>query len=257
MNPSPLRLALVLALALVASTAGLARAQDDAVVAHDDEAHALFEAGVAALAAGRFDEAYDRFQRAHELSGRPEMLYNVGAAADRAGRDADALVAYEAFLASLPHAENLAFVQARIAVLRERIGAGDDADVGAEQDPDDAPAHRAADHGAAEPDPTAMIAGATLLGLAGATGIAAIITGSIGLALRSDLEARCPMHACSGPDDAASADQMSALGLATDVLAGTTLALAVVGLVLVLIDPGGAREGARLDRRGVSLRAVF
>ncbi len=49
----------------------------------DGEARRLYEAGVVAFDDGTFEAALSLFQRAYELSPRPQMLYNTGTAADR------------------------------------------------------------------------------------------------------------------------------------------------------------------------------
>jgi tetratricopeptide (TPR) repeat protein len=100
-----------------------ARAQDadGATDARDAEGRGLFEAGRAAFADGRYDDALDYFDRAYELSHRPELLYNIGTANDRLRRDETALAAFEEYLHEVPAAANVREVEARIRVLREEI----------------------------------------------------------------------------------------------------------------------------------------
>ena len=62
-------------------------AQSPADEMRDEEARQLFEAGRVAFTAGRFQSALDSFRRAHELSGRPLLLYNIGTCYDRLRRD--------------------------------------------------------------------------------------------------------------------------------------------------------------------------
>ncbi len=85
--------------------------------AQEGEARALFHAGQSAYEAGRFEKALEYFLQAHELSGRPALLYNIGQAADRARRDETALNAFRMFLQQVPDAPNAAMVQNRIASL--------------------------------------------------------------------------------------------------------------------------------------------
>jgi tetratricopeptide (TPR) repeat protein len=89
--------------------------------AHDEEARARFAAARLAYADGRFDDALEDFKRAYALSRRPELLFNVGSAADRLRRDQEALEAYEAYLKQVPDADNRRFIEARVRLLRERI----------------------------------------------------------------------------------------------------------------------------------------
>src|SRR5262245_1460475 len=95
-----------------------ARAQDAAepeVAGLDAEAHALYDAGEVAFHEERFENALDYFQRAYELSHRPELLYNVGTTADRLRHDEEALAAFEQYLAELPTTRNRGEVESRIA----------------------------------------------------------------------------------------------------------------------------------------------
>lgn len=103
-------------LAAALTFADPAAAQDPASF-HDQEARALFEAGRTAFRAGRFDAALKHFEGAYELSERPELLYNIGSAADRLRMDARALEAFEQYLEAVPDAPNREEVQSRIRVL--------------------------------------------------------------------------------------------------------------------------------------------
>jgi tetratricopeptide (TPR) repeat protein len=74
-----------------------------------------------AYADGRFEDALHDFRRAYELSGRAELLFNIGSAAERLRLDAEALEAYEAYLEQVPDAENSSFVKSRVDLLRRQI----------------------------------------------------------------------------------------------------------------------------------------
>lgn len=104
-----------LALLLLAAAPGIARAQVDS---RDDEARALFTAGHTAFEDGRFADALPDFQRAYDLSHRPELLYNIGQCHEHLRHDAEAVAAFESYLAAVPDAPNRRVLEARIAVLR-------------------------------------------------------------------------------------------------------------------------------------------
>lgn len=87
----------------------------------DVEARLLYQAGVSAYDAGRFEEALERFQRAYELSGREMLLYNIATAAERARQDEIALDAYERFLEAEPETHLRGRVETVIARLRSEI----------------------------------------------------------------------------------------------------------------------------------------
>jgi len=84
----------------------------------DAEARLLFRAGRSAFEDERYTEALEHFRGAYRLSGRAELLYNVGESADRAGLIDDAVTAFEAFLAADPEATRRREVEARLRNLR-------------------------------------------------------------------------------------------------------------------------------------------
>lgn len=87
----------------------------------DAEARALFLAGETAYDAGRYEAALEYFTRAHELSGRPGLLFNIASASERLRRDEEALAAYEQYLSELPDAANRGFTEERIAFLQQQL----------------------------------------------------------------------------------------------------------------------------------------
>lgn len=87
----------------------------------DEEARQVYLAGVAAYDAGRYEAALEYFSRAHALSGRPLLLFNIGSVTERLRRDDESLAAYEAYLEAVPDAPNRAFVESRIVFLREQL----------------------------------------------------------------------------------------------------------------------------------------
>jgi hypothetical protein len=97
--------------------AGSAEAGSGSTAA-DAEARARFEAGRIAYAAARYDDALDDFEHAYALSGRAELLFNMGQCLDRLRRDAEAIDAFERYLAERPEAGNREEVEGRLEVLR-------------------------------------------------------------------------------------------------------------------------------------------
>jgi len=89
----------------------------------DQEARQRFQRGREAYEDGRYRDAWAEFHEAYRLSGRPELLFNVGQTADRLGREADAIKAFEMYLQRLPNAANRRDVENRLRALRERIEA--------------------------------------------------------------------------------------------------------------------------------------
>jgi tetratricopeptide (TPR) repeat protein len=112
------RLFLTTCLIGLLSTASRSSAQDASL---ENEARALYQAGVSAYDGGRYEEALRYFQMSYEKSGRPELLYNIASAAERVREDELALRSYEAFIEALPNSEIRARVETRIAVLRKQL----------------------------------------------------------------------------------------------------------------------------------------
>ena len=97
--------------------AGPVRAQPDS----DQLARTRFEQGREAYKDGRYRDAWAYFHEAYQLSGRPELLFNIGQTADRLGQEEDALRAFNMYLEQLPNAENRRDVENRVRALRERV----------------------------------------------------------------------------------------------------------------------------------------
>lgn len=103
----------VLCLAPVA-LAQPATAQPPEADAREEAARDFFARGSEAYDAGEFAVAMRYFREAYELSGRPELLFNMGAAADRLRHDEEALDYYRQFLAAMPESPHRSNVRARI-----------------------------------------------------------------------------------------------------------------------------------------------
>ncbi len=81
------------------------------------EALALFEAGVAAYRAGRYESAIERFQAAYSLSPEPVLLYNLARAQDRAEQYEAAVESYRRYLSTESEIEDREEITRRIAEL--------------------------------------------------------------------------------------------------------------------------------------------
>ena len=96
------------------------------------QAKAAFSAGTRAYANGDFETALERFRRAYELTGSPDLLYNIATVSDRMRLDEEALEAYEGYLEARPDSADREHVASRIEVLREAIEAQKRAELDAE-----------------------------------------------------------------------------------------------------------------------------
>lgn len=225
---------LLVALGLTGTAA--AQAADAAA---DAEARARFEAGRAAMAAGRIEDALTDFRRAYELSHRPELLYNVAIAADRLRRDEEALSAFERYLAEMPpDVENRAAVESRIAVLRETI------------------AEEEAEEAAAPAERGLSAAGIALAITGGVLAVGGAILLGVGVSERLRVE-NAPERA-PWADYAGSAERAPIFEGVGGAATGVGLALAATGVVLLVTDGGGAGEVAVLPfGAGAQVRGRF
>ncbi len=96
---------------------------DSTVETDEVNARRLFTAGQAAYEAGRYEAAIAYFEQAYALSGNPTLLYNLGVAAERAGRPEQAVEAFTRYLTERPGAANRAEVEGRIRVLQAELDA--------------------------------------------------------------------------------------------------------------------------------------
>lgn len=87
--------------------------------AEQDAARAAFKDGRIAFERGRYAEALQRFEHAYALSGKSELLYNIGLAADRIREDDRALEAFEQYLRETPSSPQREQVRMRVVALRE------------------------------------------------------------------------------------------------------------------------------------------
>ncbi len=92
----------------------------------DDRARRLFEEAALAYSEARYESALQLFEQAFELSGRTDLLYNIGLTLERLRRDEDAVVPFEQYLETNPPAERRAEVERRLAELRAHLAGGED-----------------------------------------------------------------------------------------------------------------------------------
>lgn len=86
------------------------------------EAKARYEKGLRHYNLGHFDEAVEHFEGAYELSGKPELLFNIAQCQRQLGNTERALFLYRRYLASLPEASNRKSAEGYIAELEGAQG---------------------------------------------------------------------------------------------------------------------------------------
>ena len=164
------------------STAGVQAQSSQSREARIAAAKQAFAVGTRAYANGEFRTALTSFQRAYELTGSPDLLYNIATVSDRMRRDEQALDAYEGYLEARPKSADREHVESRIDVLRAAIEARRRAELDAEIEARSAAIEAAArvkaerpltEHVGPGPGPwitigvggAAVVAGAVLVGL--------------------------------------------------------------------------------------------
>ncbi|HUU22288.1 MAG TPA: tetratricopeptide repeat protein, partial [Phycisphaerae bacterium] len=117
--------ALVSALVLFATIAGIPQAPaDDADPAvKKAEARQHFEKGTLRFDEARYEEAIANFEAAYEITGAPEILYNIGRCHEELGHDRTAVTYYERYLDQQPDAADAAEARERMERLRPAAAA--------------------------------------------------------------------------------------------------------------------------------------
>ncbi|MCA9533165.1 MAG: hypothetical protein KC593_05785 [Myxococcales bacterium] len=247
------------------------RGIDDFSAEHlaDEAARVHFRLGVALYREGRAHEAAGEFALAHQLSGRPELLYNRYLAHRDAGELEPAADALAAYLASAVVIDDREALERRLASMRERIQAHEaelaerervrqerdriEAERSALEAEREAEQRSLADAEARRAPAWSLVTGAGGLAVLGAAGVTSILT----VRRQSTLDAVCPDHTCPRDQDvSAERDAVRRTAISTDVLLASGGAALLTGLIGVLVR---RRRGARSDRRvepGIATRCV-
>lgn len=117
------------------ATASPSTASTQRLAPADEQAQAAeaFDAGEAAYAEGRYVEAIEHFDRAHDLVPHPSTAYNLGLAQAKAGRVVAAYETFETLTTSTTPGEHRRDAQVQLASVRTRV-----AMVAVERDPEQA-----------------------------------------------------------------------------------------------------------------------
>lgn len=178
----------------------------------DDAARVRFEQGLEYYEEARYEEALPEFEAAWELSGRPEMLFNIANAAERAFDHQRAASALEEYLEHVPDSDEADALRRRI---RRNNEAADSLDAESES------------------GSGLRLAGWLTLAGGGALGVASLITGLVSSGTHSDLEEAC-QPTCP-PDRAGDIDSGRSLALTSTVLSGVALVAGIAGVVLIVV----------------------
>lgn len=224
------------------------------------EARALFEAGRVAFEAGRFEDALAHFERSYAISSLPELLYNIGQAADRMRNDVRALEAFEEYLRLRPDSDDRGAIEARITAIRGAVAAR--APVESPDEPGDDGAIDDTAVGAAGPpgeeEQTASGAdpgGWIVLGIGGAAAIAGAVL--LGLADAAAQEVRSASAGTPWTDVRDAHASADTFGIAGAVLLAVGVAAIGAGLVWGIIGLSDGETEVAIGPGSVALRGRF
>jgi tetratricopeptide (TPR) repeat protein len=229
----------------------------------DDLARRHFDSGVAYLEESDYDNALKAFQKAYELSKRPEILLNIATVHERQGALPSAVAALKGYLEASPQGEHVETVKLRIQNLEKRLQEQDKAKA-AESGPAPAaappppaasaapaapptqPAPKAHAHAKGEPN---RLPAFISLGVGGVLAGASLATGLIAKAKYDDAESSCASH-CS--DSQLSGSRTFAI--TSTVLTGAAVLGVGLGVALLLTTEGDDTElGKNAPRFDVAL----
>jgi tetratricopeptide (TPR) repeat protein len=169
----------------------------------DAAAREHFLLGRAAYRGADYEQALAHFRRAHELSQRSQLLYNIAISADRFGNDEEALEAFISYLEENENSSRDQEVRERIAFLRLAIGERNEKErlVAEAAALDAAAAANRDDSGSGRRMPTSAIVGGSVLAAVGVAGIATMGLGlsQNGSCLETDTSGTCVTERTASP----------------------------------------------------------
>jgi len=209
-----------------------ARADDAA----DELARRHFDSGTAYLEESDYDNALKAFQKAYDLSHRPEILLNIATVEERRGDLPAAIVALQAYLEAAPQSERAETTRLRIQNLQKRLDEAPPPTTALLPPPPPPPSSAtppAPVPATAPPPPPPSTSNRTpafiAFGVAGASVVTAVVTGVIANAEYQDAKDTCSPN-CS--DSRLSKGRT--LALVSTIATGVAVVGAGVGVTLWL-----------------------
>jgi tetratricopeptide (TPR) repeat protein len=209
----------------------------------DERARIHFHAGTDYFERGDYENALRELEIAHQMSGRPALLYNIGACLERMGRLVEAADRLEAYVAAA-RPDDAAAITERAQRLRARVAAQTSASGSEMSGSETAGSETAGSEtlGDASTSDTSRtpsggrtphVASWIVLGVGGAALAGFAVLGGLALAEDGALASRCGTS-CSRAD-------VGTLSLTAG------LVLVAVGVVLALVTDDGSAEHAGLE----------
>lgn len=222
--------------------AGPAQEESAQEAENETQARRLYGLGSDAFDEGRFSEAAVYFLQAYETTPLPDLLFNAGAAHQRAEEDDEAILVFERYLENHQGMTHQAEVEARLEVLRRRVseseaGGGSSTSVGTASAPSPSPSRVV---------PLTLVIGGAVVAAAGATFL--ILAGGA----RSTVEEASGFYSSVEAD----ADRASTFGVVGGVALGVGAALAAVGVVLWVTGGGDDNDSEAASALRVGLNGA-
>lgn len=232
---------------MLAAAIALSSSVGHAQSTSDELARRHFESGVAYLEESDYDSAVTAFQKAYDLSKRPEILLNLATVHERRGDLPSAIAALRAYLAAAPAGEHAEAVKLRVQNIEKRLEEQEKAKSAPEPapaPPPPAPAKAAPSKVVAPPAPAqsgpSRLPAFISLGVGGLLAGGAVATGVIAKAKYDDAEDTCG-HACTSAEVSSS----RTFAMTSTVLTGAAALGIGLGVVLLLTTPESETELAR------------
>jgi tetratricopeptide (TPR) repeat protein len=232
-----------------------ANAQSD----RDDElARTLFLAGQTYYEQGEYELAEQQFERAYQLSPRPQLLMNVATSAERAGHLEKAIDSLERYLQEMPDLTDRAVLERRLDAMKRRLArqraeeqraaeaeasAGEDAVEAQEGDADViVPGAEGIEESQVRERPGIGVP-ALVAYSAGAAGLVMFgVFGGLTIGEHNSVEGGCgATNSCTGDD----LSRLRTLGIVADVGLAIGVVGAIVGTVLWMLHRRRHRQDAR------------
>jgi hypothetical protein len=223
----------------------------------DERARIHFHAGTDYFERGDYENALRELEIAHQMSGRPALLYNIGACLERMGRLVEAADRLEAYVAAA-RPDDAAAITERAQRLRARVAAQTSASGSEMSGSETAGSETAGSETAGSETPgdastsdtsrtpsggrTPHVASWIVLGVGGAALAGFAVLGGLALAEDGALASRCGTS-CSRAD----VGTLEGLTVGADVSLTAGLVLVAVGVVLALVTDDGSAEHAGLE----------
>jgi tetratricopeptide (TPR) repeat protein len=215
--------------------------------ANEAQAREAFQRGRIHYDNGEFDNAAAAFEEAYKLSGRDALLYNLYLAYRDANQQEKAAEALENYLARVRVVENRAQLEARLKALRDGIAARKAAEAAAQQQEQAqvAPVVAEPTQDAAplesEGPKRWWLVPTVVAGSGGVLMLGSLATGLMASSKHKELQKKCMDNVCDSSLKG-TANSGKTLALVTDVLLFGGGALAVTGVVLLLLKKPKASE---------------